>query len=139
MYYFSAPIPFRKKHFIKFKTQLKFSARFARIWDNKLIILFNQKEYCFSAQIPLKIKELKALLGAYFRMHTKSRDFLNAVQEHVPLQVEQANGELQAIQESPTGRHFCCHSNQIIWVINKGKWHAWSPNCYLSSCEVWNV
>ena len=33
--------------------------------------------------------------------------FLNAVQEHVPLQVEQANRELQAIQESPTGKHFC--------------------------------
>ena len=35
------------------------------------------------------------------------------------MQYEQASRELQAIHEFPTGRHFCCHSNPIRWVITK--------------------
>ena len=38
---------------------------------------------------------------------------------HTNNKIKQANGELQAIHESPTGRHFCCHSYQIYWVITK--------------------
>ena len=52
---------------------------------------------------------------------------------------QEDNGELQAIHKSPTGQHSSCHSNHIQCVITKSKWHVLTPNCYLSTCEVWNV
>ena len=55
------------------------------------------------------------------------------------MQKKQGNGGLQAIQEYPTDRHFCCHSNQINWVINNSKWHEVSPNYYLFTYEVSNM
>ena len=53
--------------------------------------------------------------------------------------LEQGNRELQVIQEYPTSRHFCYHSNQIHWVISKNNWCALSPNVYLSTCEAFWV